>query len=108
MNALERRVLLSRMETAYRQTQSHLDLVERQIARRAERITVTTRAKGRSFHRHGPSWTLEDERTYRGQIEAIAFERRAELDALSRKLMRQERALAVLRSRQPVPGVRAA
>jgi hypothetical protein len=36
----ERRVLLTRMEVAQAETQRHLGIIERQIAARAERLTI--------------------------------------------------------------------
>lgn len=36
---------------------------------------------------------------FRFHVEAIAFERRAEIEALARKLERQDRAIATFRSR---------
>ncbi|MEA2968976.1 MAG: hypothetical protein QOE78_2237, partial [Alphaproteobacteria bacterium] len=41
----KRRVLLTRMEVAQAETQRHLGIIERQIAARAERLTITDRAK---------------------------------------------------------------
>ena len=89
--------LLSRMEAARRQTRVHLDLVERQIEGRAERSTVNARVKGRPFGRDGPTWTPGDERLFREHLERLAFARRIEIEALSRKLARQDRAIAALR-----------
>ena len=43
----ERRVLLKCMEVAQAETQRHLGIIERQIAARAERLTITYRAKRR-------------------------------------------------------------
>ncbi|AMS45389.1 hypothetical protein [Aminobacter aminovorans] len=89
--------LLSRMEAARRQARVHLDLVERQIEGRAERSTITTRVKGRPFGRDGPARTPGDERLFREHLERLAFARRREIEALSRKLARQDRAIAALR-----------
>ena len=44
MTPLDRLLLLARMEAACRATRSHLGLLERQIARRAESLTITDRA----------------------------------------------------------------
>lgn len=92
-------MLLSRMEAARRQTRVHLDLVERQIEGRAERSTIAARVKRRSFGRDGPARTLGDERLFREHLERLAFARRSEIEALSRKLARQDRTIAALRSR---------
>ncbi|BCH19551.1 hypothetical protein [Mesorhizobium sp. L-2-11] len=108
MAGLDERVLLSRMEAACRQTSNHLSRIERRIERRAERLTVTLRAKRRSFSRRGPKWRPEGDRLLRDQVERLTFERRGEIDALSRKLARQERAIAVFRDRRCPEGSRAA
>ena len=44
---MTRLLLLRRMETARRQTKAHLDLIERQIAARAERMTISAQAKAK-------------------------------------------------------------
>ncbi|WP_108610709.1 hypothetical protein [Aminobacter sp. MSH1] len=101
-------MLLSRMEAARRQTRVHLDLVDRQNEGRAERSTVTARVKGRPFGRGGPAWTPGDERLFREHLERLAFARRIEIEALSRKLARQDRAIAALRSRLRIETICAA
>ena len=82
--------LLCRMEAAHRQTRGNLDRIERQISARAERMTVTVKAKARS------RWTRSDEALFRAHVNALSFERRGEIDALTRKLIRQERAIAAV------------
>jgi len=101
-------MLLSRMEAARRQTHVHLDLVERQIESRAERSTVTACVKGRPFGRDGPAWTPSDERLFHEHLERLAFARRGEIEALSRKLARQDRAIAALRNRLRIETICAA
>ena len=91
--------LLTRMEDACRQTQSHLHLVERQIAIRAERMAITFRAKGRQFGQGRSTWTNADERVFRNNVATLTFARRADIEALNRKLSRQERAIADFRRR---------
>ena len=85
---------LSRMETARRQTQRQLDLVERQITRRMTAL-IPGLLPRRNHYRRGkapdPSVFLA---TYRAQLAALTAERQPEIDALSRKLARQERAIA--------------
>ena len=93
MTARSRRALLATMQAAHRQTRQHLDLVHRQIAGRAERLTITQKAKARSHRRNRSNWTRSDELLYFDHLDRLTFERRGEIDALSRKLMRQERAL---------------
>lgn len=97
MMRVTRLSLLSRMEASCRETRAHLDRIERQIAARAERMTVTAKAKARLHRRGGPRWTLSDEALFRAYVDQLGFERRGEIDALSRKLLRQERAIAVVR-----------
>jgi len=82
------------METPHRETRRHLDLLRRQIEGRAERITVTRKPKAtnRSHRRAGCRWTRSDEILLQSHLERLAFERRAEIEALSRKLARQEAA----------------
>lgn len=89
-----RRVSLIRMEAARRETLRHLDLIHRQIACRAERMTITEKAKARSHKRSGSSWTRSDETLFQAHLDRLTFERRNEIEALAHKLARQEQALA--------------
>ena len=93
----EQLATLGRMEAACRQTENHLRLVERQIAVRAERMTITSRAKSRQFGRGRSTWTNADERLFQSNMATLAFARRSEIEALSRKLTRQEHAIAAFR-----------
>jgi len=91
MIAISPQGLLARMEASRRETRHHLDLVLRQIAARAERVTVTQKAKSsrRTHKRSGSRWTPSDERLFQ-----------------SRKLARQDTAIAALRARlEPHPGI---
>lgn len=99
MSAVNPRFLLSRMEAAHRETSRHLALMRRQIDARAERITATekARAKGRANRQTGPRWTRSDEMLFREHRDRLEFERRFEIDALIRKIARQDRAIAALR-----------
>ena len=92
------RTRLLRMEAARRETRRHLDHVQRQIEGRAERMTITEKAKAqnRTHKRSGPRWTRSDEALYRAHVDRLAFERRSEIDALSRKLSRQDQAIAAI------------
>jgi hypothetical protein len=92
------------METARRQTKAHLDLIERQIAARAERMTISTRAKARSRPGGSSRWTRSDETLFRDYLDQLSFERRGEIDALIRKLSRQERAIAAVRVKITIEG----
>jgi hypothetical protein len=90
--------LLSRMETAHRQTRRQLDLIERQIAGRAERLTITKKAKSRSHSRGRSNWSRSDEEAYQDHYDRLAFERRNEVGGLLGKLLRQENAIAAVRT----------
>ncbi len=84
---------LSRMAEARRQVQRQLELIDRQITRRAIALVPQQR------RRHGDRrWTSSDmcmvlER-YRSTLAALTAERQPEIEALSRKLARQDRAIA--------------
>jgi hypothetical protein len=108
MTTISPQVLLTRMEASRRETRHHLDLVQRQIAARAERVTVTQKAKSsaRTHKRSGYRWTPSDERLFQSHLQALEFQRRGEIEALSRKLARQDAAIAALRARlEPHPGI---
>lgn len=91
------RVVLARMEAAQAETLRHLGVIERQIAARAERLTITDRAKRRQHGRSASSWTSVDERLFQQHLAELALARRGEIDALTRKLDRQETAITQLR-----------
>lgn len=99
MNPVSPWALLSRMEVARRETYHHLDLVHRRIAARAERVAITEKAKARNrgHKRSGSRWTRSDEVLFQDHVDRLSFERRGELDALTRKLERQDRAITTLR-----------
>lgn len=92
------RARLARMEAARRETHHHLAVIERQIAGKAERMTITARAKRRQNGRTARTWTGADERVYQAYLADLTLARRAEIEALSRKLARQDTALLRLRS----------
>ena len=101
---LDRRPLLARMEIAQVETQRRLGVIERQIAARAERMTITDRAKPRPHGRSASNWTNADDRRLQQHIAELALTRRGEIDALTQKLDRQETAMAELRARnRPSP-----
>lgn len=91
--------LLSRMEAAHRLTKAHLERIERQISARAERMTTTAKAKARRHPRGRSRWTRSDEALFRAWVDQLSFERRGEIDALNRKLSRQERAILAVRAK---------
>lgn len=99
MTSINPHVLLARMEAARRETRHHLDLVLRQIAARAERVTQKAKSTARTHKRAGSRWTPSDERLFQSHLQELEFQRRAEIEALSRKLVRQEAAIAALRAR---------
>lgn len=90
---------LSRMEEARRQTQRQLDQINRQITRRMTVILPLLQPKQPRYRRGkapAPSAFLE---RYRANLAAITAERQPEIDALERKLGRQQRAITALRER---------
>lgn len=95
----DQRLLLARMKAAQAETQCRLGLIERQIASRAERLTITERMKRRQRGRNASSWTSADERLFQQHVAELALARRGEIDALTRKLDRQETAIAEFRTR---------
>lgn len=99
MTLVSSRILIARMEAAHRQNSQHLDLIFRQIGLRAERLTITEKAKSRSGRRSGSRWTRSDDQLYHHHVDRLTFERRGEIEALSRKLKRQEAALDEARAR---------
>lgn len=92
----DRRARLLRMQEARRQTQHQLDIIDRQIIRRMTALIPAMKPK-RTAYRGGkppdPSAFLD---RYRASLAAITAERQPEIDALSRKLARQDRAIVVL------------
>jgi hypothetical protein len=104
MNSLsDRRALLLRMEEARRQTQHQLDLIDRQIIRRMTAIIPQLHPRRRSYRRGKPPEPGAFLARYRANLAAITAERQQEIDALSRKLARQDRAIAALRERHGAP-----
>ena len=95
----ERSLLLTCMDVAHAETQRHLGIIERQIAARAERLTITDRAKRWHHGRGASSWTNADERLFQEHVTKLTLARRDEIDALTRKLDRQEKAIAECRTR---------
>ncbi|REF89446.1 hypothetical protein DES32_0667 [Methylovirgula ligni] len=96
---------LTRLERARAETARHLNIIEHQIAARAERMVITFRTKARQFGRGKSTWTPPDEHLYRENLAILRFERRAEIDALARKLARQSAAMEAFRLRpHPDPG----
>ncbi|MBY5760218.1 hypothetical protein HFO07_26770 [Rhizobium leguminosarum] len=90
---------LSRMEAARRQTQHQLDVIDRQIIRRMTAL-IPLLGRRQTGYRLGrvptPGAFLE---RYRANLAALTAERQPEIDALTRKLARQDAAIAALRAR---------
>lgn len=91
--------VLARMEAARRSTRHHLAVIERQIVKRAERMTITARAKRRRRRSSAGAWTGADERAYQGYVADLMLARMPEIDVLIRHLARQDDALTALRVR---------
>jgi len=91
--------MLARMEDAWRQTQRQLELIDRQITRRMTAI-LPQLARRQTGYRRGKAL---DGRTllerYRANLAGLTAERQPEIDALAKKLARQEAAIAALRNR---------
>lgn len=95
----ERQALLFRMEEARRQTQRQLDMIDRQITAKMTAL-VPSLERRRSGYRRGKPPALEAFLArYRSSLAAITAERQPEIDALSRKLARQEAAIAAFQAR---------
>ncbi|WP_371349191.1 hypothetical protein [Ancylobacter sp. IITR112] len=94
---------LSRMQEARREIQRQLDRINRQITRRMTAFIPQLKPRHSIFRRGKapePSAFLE---RYRAQLAALTAERQPEIDALSRKLARQDQAIAALRDRLGCP-----
>ncbi|AYM84851.1 hypothetical protein FY133_26815 (plasmid) [Agrobacterium tumefaciens] len=104
----ERQAQLLRMEEARRQTQRQLDLIDRQIWRRMTALIPHLQPRRTGYQRGkspDPGAFLE---RYRSNLAAITAERQPEIDALSRKLARQDRAIAGFRERPTTESLQAA
>lgn len=105
-SAPDRLALLRRMQEARRQIQRQLDLIDRQITRRMTALIPQLKPK-RAGYRRGrapdPRAFLE---RYRSHLAAITAERQPEIDALSRKLARQDAAIAAYCLRNGLPSNR--
>jgi len=95
----DRRALLFRMEEARRQTQHQLDIIDRQITRRMTALIPGLKPKRTAYRGGKPPDASAFLERYRANLAAITAERQPEIDALSRKIARQDRAIASLRER---------
>lgn len=98
----EQRVTLARMERARAETERQLAIIERQIVTRAEGTTISNRIKSRQFKPFSSNWSRTDERDYQANVAILRLARRAEVEALTRKLARQAGAIAAFRVRYRV------
>ncbi len=97
--------MVARMEAARRETHAHLRLIERQIAARAERLMTTFRARSCDYRKSRSTWSQADEQLYQATLSELTFARYREVDGLSRKLARQDAAIAAFRRRHGLPEV---
>lgn len=95
---------LRRMEDACRQTRHQIDMIERQIVRKMTALIPSLRRRRTRYRRGRPREPDAFLNRYRTNLAAITAERQPEIDALSRKLARQETAIASLHARAPLPG----
>lgn len=95
----DRRAQLLRMEEARRQTQRQLDMIDRQITRRMTFLIPQLHPRQATYRRGRPPDPGAFLERYRANLAAITSERQSEIDALSRKLARQDIAIAMLRAR---------
>lgn len=104
ISSINHHMELRRMEEACRQTRHQIDMIERQIIRKMTALIPSLGARKPRYRRgrlHEPDAFLN---RYRTNLAAITAERQPEIDALSRKLARQEAAIASLRARAALPG----
>ncbi|RWB24956.1 hypothetical protein [Mesorhizobium sp.] len=101
MSVPDRRAQLFRMEEARRQTQRQLDMIDRQIIRRMTAIIPQLKPQHNGHRCLKPADTTTFLERYRSNLAAITQERQHEIDALSRKLARQDAAIEMLRARLP-------
>lgn len=99
----DRRVQLFRMEAARRQTQRQIDIIQRQITRRMTALIPTLQPRRTNYRRGKPPDPRAFLERYRSNLAALTAERQPEIDALSRKLVRQDRAISLLRGRFDLP-----
>jgi len=99
----DRIVQLSRMQEARRQIQRQLDMIDRHITRRMTALIPQLKPRHTGYKRGkspDPRAFLE---RYRSNLAAITAERQPEIDALARKLARQDAAIEAFRLRHGLP-----
>ncbi|HCL65487.1 MAG TPA: hypothetical protein DIC56_11730 [Rhizobium sp.] len=95
----ERQALLFRMEEARRQTQRQLDMIDRQITAKMTALIPSLGRRRSGYRRGKPPAPEAFLARYRSSLAAITAERQPEIDALARKLARQEAAIAAFQAR---------
>ena len=96
---IDRQAALRRMQAASRQ----LDVVERQIIRSMTALVPLLGRQKTAYRRGRPPEADAFLARYRSNLAAITAERQPEIDALSRKLARQEAAIDALQARRCLP-----
>ncbi|MCW0021342.1 hypothetical protein [Rhizobium sp. BT-226] len=104
ISSVDLHVELRRMEDACRQTRHQIDMIERQIIRKMTALIPSLGRRRPGYRRARPPEPDTFLNRYRSNLAAITAERQPEFDALSRKLARQEAAIASLRARATLPG----
>ncbi|CAN7702421.1 hypothetical protein N7E70_030750 (plasmid) [Aminobacter sp. NyZ550] len=90
---------LCRLEEARRQIQRQLDLIDRQIIRRMTALIPKLAPRRTAYRRGKPPDAGAFLERYRAHLAMLTAERQPEIDALSRRLARQDQAIAALRER---------
>lgn len=101
--SVNRQAELRRMEDACRQTRHQLDMIDRQITAKMTALIPSLGRRRTGYRRGRPPEAEAFLARYRSNLAAITAERQPEIDALTRKLVRQEAAIATLRARAPQP-----
>lgn len=96
-------IRLSRMAEARRQIQRQLDMIDRQITRRMTVVIPQLKPQHTCYRRGKPPNPSAFLERYRANLAAITAERQPEIDALSRKLARQDTAIAAFCQRHGLP-----
>nr|WP_233279045.1 MULTISPECIES: hypothetical protein [Rhizobium/Agrobacterium group] len=99
--SIDRQAEMRRMEEACRQTRHQLDMIERQIIRRMTALIPSLGRRKYGYRRGRPPEPEAFLTRYRSNLAAITAQRQPEIDALTRKLMRQQSAIAALQETIP-------
>ena len=100
----ERYAQFEKMTAARAATAHELAAIRAQLAELAHRNAMKESRSARQFGRHSTTWTGADERNYQAWLVALAAIRAPELRALSRRLERQEGALAAYGKKHGLKG----